>query len=154
MNENPTRLSRFASLNRQLGMSRKNASGRQWLAAVVLMHLAVNLVHGVAHIEAQVPLSKAAGLFVFVVILIGPLVGLALTWPAARIGGWIVAITMSGSLVFGLVNHFVLAGQDHVAHVAAPWRPLFASSAALLAVLELVGCGLAIDFVRKRRSLS
>jgi hypothetical protein len=127
-------------------MSRKIDSGRHWLTAVVLMHLALNLIHGVAHIEAHVPLSKAAGLFVFVVILIGPLGGLALTWPARRIGAWIVAITMASSFVFGLVNHFVLAGQDHVAHVAPQWRPLFASSAALLAVIELVGCGLAHKF--------
>jgi hypothetical protein len=77
-----------------------------------------------------------------------------LTWPAARIGGWIVAITMSSSFVFGLVNHFVLAGENHVAYVAPQWRPLFATSAALLAVIELAGCGLAVDFARKRRSSS
>jgi hypothetical protein len=124
-------------------MSTKGSSARRWLAAVVLSHLAVSIVHGAAHVGAHVPLSQAASLFVFIVIFIGPLVGLGLTWPARRIGSWIVAITMSGSFVFGLVNHFVLAGPDHVAHIDPQWRALFAASAIIVAGIELLGSGLA-----------
>ena len=40
---------------------------------------------------------------------------------------------MAGSLVFGLVNHFVFVSPDHVAHVDPQWRPLFATTAVLLA---------------------
>jgi hypothetical protein len=58
---------------------------------------------------------------------------------------------MAGSHVFGLVNHFVLGSPDHVAHVAPQWRPLFATTAALLAVTEALGSGLAIRLVQKRR---
>ena len=57
---------------------------RRWLTAAVLLHLVVSIVHGTAHAGAHVPLSPAANLFVFTVILAGPLVGLALTWPAER----------------------------------------------------------------------
>jgi len=74
----------------------------------VLVHLAVSIVHGVAHTQARVPLSTTANLFVFIVILAGPLAGLALTFPAWRFGSALIALTMAASLVFGLVNHFVL----------------------------------------------
>ena len=48
-----------------------------WLAALVMVHLVVAVVHGVAHSGAHVPLSPTALAFVIVVIQIGPLVGLA-----------------------------------------------------------------------------
>lgn len=127
---------------------------RRWLAAAVLSHLAVSIAHGTAHTGANVPLSPADTLFVFVVILAGPVAGLALTWPAKRIGSWLIAITMAGSLVFGVVNHFVLASPDHVSHVARQWQPLFAATAVLLALTEALGSGLAIRLALERRTVS
>jgi hypothetical protein len=111
----------------------------QALAAVVLFHLAINIAHGRAHAGAEVPLPLAGTLFVFIVVLAGPLVGLAVSrwWP--RAGGWIVAASMGGALVFGLINHFVIAGSDHVMHVATEWRMLFGVTAALLVVSEAIG---------------
>jgi hypothetical protein len=132
-------------------MSTRHTSTWRWLAAVVLAHLVVSFVHGSAHARADVPLSQAATLFVFIVILAGPVLGLALTWPAERLGGWLVAITMAGSLVFGLVNHFVLASPDHISHVNPQWRPLFATTAVLIAITEALGSGLALRLVRERR---
>ena len=126
-------------------------AARRWLIAAVLAHLVVALVHGAAHAEAHVPLSRAGNLFVFIVILAGPFVGLALTWPAERLGNWVIAITMAGSLVFGLVNHFVYDSPDHVAHVALPWRPLFATTAVLLVLTESLGCILAIRSAGERK---
>ena len=121
-----------------------------WLTAAVLAHLAVSLVHGAAHAQANVPLSFAANLFVYIVILAGPLIGLALTWPAVRMGSWLIAITMAGALVFGVVNHFLLSSSDHVAHVDPQWRPLFETTAILLAVTEALSFGLAIRLARER----
>lgn len=137
---------------RLLGMARNGRSLRIWLVWVVLVHLGLSLVHGAAHAQANVPLSRAGTLFVFIVILAGPLVGLALTWPAERLGSWLVALTMAGSLVFGLVNHFVLDSADHVTHVQPEWRALFATTAVLLALTELLGSGLAIRVLRARTS--
>jgi len=134
-----------------MGMSRSDRPGRIWLAAAVLAHLVVSMVHGRAHAGADVPLSYAANLFVFVVIVAGPLIGLALMWPAARLGYWVIAITMAASFVFGVVNHFVLAGPDHVAHVDATWRPLFATTAVLVAATELLASGLAIRLLVERK---
>jgi hypothetical protein len=109
------------------------------VAAVVLVHLAISVVHGRAHSGAQVPLSPAGTLFVYIVILAGPLLGLAV-WPWKPIAGaWIVAASLGGALVFGLINHFIIAGPDHVSHVAAEWRTLFGVTAALLLATEAAG---------------
>ena len=60
------------------------------MAVAVLVHLLTAIVHGAAHNGAQIPLSTAATLFVFIVILAGPVVGLALSWRAERLGSLIV----------------------------------------------------------------
>jgi len=127
---------------------------RLWLIAAVLSHLFVSLVHGSAHTGAHVPLSTAANLFVFIVILAGPLVGLAWTWRSKRIGSWIIAVAMAGSLAFGVVNHFVVASPDHVAQVEQQWRPMFTTTAVLLALIEALGVGLAIGAARERTDVS
>ena len=116
----------------------------QALTAVVLTHLAINVAHGRAHAGAQVPLGPAGALFVYLVILAGPLAGLALWRWRPRLGGWIVAALMAGALGFGLINHFIIDGQDHVAHVATGWRTLFGVSAALLVVAEAAGMAIGI----------
>jgi hypothetical protein len=92
-----------------------------------------------------------ANLFVFVVILAGPVLGLALSWRAERLGSLIVALTMAGSLVFGVVNHFVLDSPDHVSQVEAQWRMIFGTTAMLLTITEMLGLGLAIRLIRVRR---
>jgi F0F1-type ATP synthase membrane subunit a len=118
------------------------------LSAVVLIHLAISLVHGGAHTGAQVPLPLAGTLFVYIVILAGPLVGLAASAWSPRAGALIVAVSMAGALIFGLVNHFIISGADHVAHVAAEWRTLFGTTAALLVVSEAVGVAVAVRQLR------
>ena len=122
-----------------------------WLAAVVIAHLAISFVHGAAHAQAHISMSPAGNLFVFGVILAGPVIGLALALRFRRVGAWVIGITMAASLVFGVANHFVLASADHVAHVAPRWQPLFAATAVLLALTEALGSGLAFRLVREPR---
>ena len=86
--------------------------------------------------------------------IVGGRFGRALVWRAERLGAWLVATTMAGSLGFGFVNHFVFSSPDHVAHVAPPWRPLFATTAILLTLTEALGAGLAIRLARERESVS
>src|SRR4051812_397796 len=111
----------------------------QALTAVVLGHLTVSIVHGAAHTGAVVPLTTVGNLFVYVVILAGPLAGLAIWRWRQDAGGWIVAASMAGALVFGLVNHFIISGPDQVAPVAPAWRSLFGATAVLLVVFEAAG---------------
>src|SRR5262249_60882259 len=100
------------------------------MAAVVLLHFFISVVHGSAHAGANIPLSAAANVFVFAVIVVGPLIGLVVMWPADRIGAWLIALTMAGAFVFGFVNHFVFENPDHVGHVVAEWRVAFSPARA------------------------
>jgi hypothetical protein len=119
-----------------------------WLIAAVLAHLLISIAHGTAHTRANVPLTPAANLFVFVVILAGPLLGLALMWASRRAGAWLIAATMAGSLVFGVLNHFVFVSADHVTHVDPQWQPLFGITAVLLALTEGLSAVLALTLVQ------
>jgi hypothetical protein len=124
----------------------------QALAGIVSIHLAISIAHGRAHTGAQVPLPLAAALFVYIVILAGPIAGRAMTRWRPRAGALIVTASMTGALVFGLVNHFLIDGPDHVAHVAAGWRTLFSVTAALLVVSEAAGIAVGIQQERSSRS--
>ena len=119
-------------------MHTSNAA-RRILWALVLGHFAVTLVHGAAHAAAAVPMTLAANVFIVLVIEIGPLAGLLMLRRSPIPGAWIIAATLGGSLIFGIVNHFVIIGADHVTHIAARWRELFATTAVLLAITEIAG---------------
>jgi hypothetical protein len=69
---------------------------------------------------------------------------------AERIGSWVIAVTMAAALVFGCMNHFVLAGPDHVSQVAGQWRPVFTTTAALIAATEALASALAVRIARGR----
>jgi hypothetical protein len=114
-------------------------TGRTWLAALVLGHLAATFFHGGAHIGAHVEATALQSAFILLVIEIGPVAGLVLGFWRPAAGGWVVALTMAGAFVFGVANHFVIAGADRIDSVAGPWRLSFAVSAAALAVLEAAG---------------
>ena len=115
------------------------------LTGIVILHLGISLVHGFAHTRANVTLSPASTAFVVSIILIGPVFGWGLHRRALPRGGaWIVAASLCGALVFGLANHFLIDGVDHVRHVAEPWRAAFGVTAALLAVTEAAGLAAAV----------
>jgi hypothetical protein len=118
---------------------RTNPFPDRLLALVVLGHLIVSFVHGAAHSGARIPMTLAANLFIWIVILAGPLAGLWISRSRPIAGGWIVAATMAGSLMFGIVNHFVIVSPDHIVHVAAEWRTMFTITAVLLVVFEVAG---------------
>lgn len=124
------------------------------VASVVVLHLGICLVHGAAHNGAHVPLSPAANLFVLLVILAGPPVGLIVwRWVDRGAGAWTIAATLGASFAFGFINHFVIPGADHVAHIASSWRMMFGLTAVLLAITEALGSGAAIwSAVHTRRA--
>lgn len=127
------------------GMKQRISRREAILATAVLVHLGVTLVHGFAHTRANVLLSANSMLFVFGVIIVGPILGLIVQrvlFP--RAGAWVIAATLGGALAFGLVNHFLIPGADHVMHVAEPWRRLFGVTAALLVATEAFGSAFAV----------
>jgi hypothetical protein len=124
-------------------MKAKRTGWDRALGAVVVAHLAIAIAHGQAHQGAGVALTTAGNVFVLLVIVAGPLIGLL--WSVltrSRDAVRLIALTMAAALVFGLVNHFVIESADHVTHVSGPWRAWFGVSAGLLAVTEALGAGI------------
>ena len=120
---------------------------------IVVAHLAVSLVHGAAHSGAAVPLSALQNVFVWVVILAGPLAALWMIRTGRPLGPELLALTMGGSLVFGIVNHFVIESADHVAHITSDaWRLPFQVTAVGLALLEAAGTAVGIRWAALKRT--
>src|SRR2546427_9701616 len=100
----------------QVGNDPRTTAG--WpLTTVVLIHLVISLVHGAAHAGARVSLTPAGAMFVYIVILAGPLAGLGLSRWRPQPGAWLVAGAMAGALLVGLIKHLLSAGAGHVGHV-------------------------------------
>jgi hypothetical protein len=137
------------SIELSVDMSEPRARVWRWLIAIVIAHLVISFLHGNAHAQARVLLSPVQNVFVYAVILAGPLLGLALAWWSGVAGSRLIAVTMAGALVFGVVNHFVLSSPDRVSHVDPAWRLLFGTTAALLAVTEALAVVLALRLARK-----
>lgn len=111
------------------------------LAAAVVIHAVIGLWHGAAHSEVPVPLTSAQQVFVGVIVMLAPLVGAGLLWSRwRRSAALLIAAAMLGSLIFGVLNHFVLDSADNVVsipeHVS---RHGFVLSAALIAISETMG---------------
>ena len=115
----------------------------------MLAHLAVNLIHGAAHRELHVDLGPAANLFVISVILLCPLISMVLLWTSQkRLGLALLAFSMTASLIFGLYNHFVVMGPDHVGEQSSgPWGTAFVFTAYLLLLTEAVGIYVGLYFL-------
>lgn len=113
-------------------------------ALVVLVHTVVMLVHGAAHTRLNIELSPWANIYVFA-IGTGPIIGFFfLRSSRQRTGAMILFITMVGALLFGLWNHFIAHGADHVMDLqAGPWRLPFQVTAGLLLVSEAIGAVIA-----------
>jgi len=136
--------------------SARNRRAASYGTAGVLTHLLVNLVHGAAHRELRIELSAAEIVFVVVVNLAGPLLAMALLWtPWQRLGLALLAVTMAGSLVFGLYHHFVVMGPDHVAaQIGGLWGTTFVITACLLFIVEALGTYIGVRFLVPGRRAS
>jgi len=108
--------------------------------ALVLIHQAVASIHGLAHQGALVTLSKFGYAYVLLVITIIPLIAAILLFTRClKLAASLLVLSMFGSLVFGVWNHFVAAGMDNVVEVPEPWHANFLWTAIGLAVLEFLG---------------
>lgn len=124
---------------------------RRYGTIFILIHGAIALLHDVSHraLPVPMPLGQYAIAFAFVGVL--PLVALALLWTRWRSAGlWLLLLSMAGSLAYAGTLHFVLNNPDHVSRlVEGAWRPVFRSTAVLLATIEAFGCGLAVWSLRR-----
>ena len=108
--------------------------------ALVLTHLVISTIHGVAHEGAMVMLTAFGYAYVAIVITVTPLVAAALLFSRRqKLGALLLTLSMLGSFGFGVLYHFVLPGTDNVAEVHGPWHATFLWTAVALAVLEGIG---------------
>ena len=111
------------------------------LTGLVAVHLAVSLWHGTAHGQLAILLPPEKSAFVFIVILIAPIVAASLLWTRYVLAGvWAFFLSMLGALLFGVYHHYVLVSPDNIGHLP-PGSPeahsLFITSAAAIALVEL-----------------
>jgi ACR3 family arsenite efflux pump ArsB len=117
----------------------------------VLAHLVVSIIHGRAHEGLAVGLSSWQNMYVLTVIVIAPLIAMILIWTRlARPGLVLLVISMAGSLIFGVVYHYVVISPDHVSHLPpGDAQGLFRATALLLVVTELFGVVVGVWGLRK-----
>jgi len=98
---------------------------------ILLVHLAVNVVHAVAHAEIPVvgPLPLAVILLTY---FLSPIVGVVLLWRGPRcLGAAVFTLSMVAAFGIGLAFHFLVENPDNVAAVGTgPWSQPFRLSAA------------------------
>jgi hypothetical protein len=118
----------------------------------VWVHAAVTGAHSAAHICASVWMPLPAMVYIWLVIIIGPIAG----WWLVRsdhvcAGSALVAACMMGALLFGALNHFVWRGIDRVDMIDAEmWRVPFQATAVLLALTEVFGAIAGLQGLRAR----
>jgi hypothetical protein len=111
------------------------------LTGLVAIHLAVTLWHGRAHTQLEILLPPEKNAFVYIVILVAPLVAASLLWTRYLLSGvWVLFLSMVGAFLFGAYHHYVLVSPDNVGHLppgTADAHSHFMTSAAAIALLEL-----------------
>jgi|tagenome__1003787_1003787.scaffolds.fasta_scaffold20987668_2 hypothetical protein len=114
--------------------------------SVVLLHTSMMPVHGAAHMRLKIGMSTWANIYLLCIVGIGPIAGLVLLKSGRqRTGATILFTTMMSALLFGIWNHFIAHGPDHVMHVqAGAWRLPFQTTAVLLALSETAGAIVAL----------
>jgi hypothetical protein len=118
--------------------------------AIVLTHLLITLLHGLAHGALQVNLRALDTIFVAVIVLFSPLLAGILVWIGQQRSGLILlSLSMFGSLLFGLYHHFLVISSDHVhSQPTTPWGTAFVLTAHGLLLTEVIGTYVGVHFLR------
>jgi hypothetical protein len=128
------------------------------ITGLVAVHLAASLWHGDAHTRLAIYLPAAKTLFIFIVILIAPIVAALLVWTRfISIGLWVFFLSMLGSFLFGAYHHFLLVSPDNIHHLPAgnpEMHSPFITSAGFSALIELASALYAVYCLGKYRSQS
>lgn len=121
----------------------------KYATAIVVAHLLVNIVHGLAHRKLGVGFAPLDSIFVIVVVLIFPLIANALLWAAKkRLGFILLSLSMFGSWLFGLYHHFLSVSPDHVhSQPSTAWGITFVLTAYLLLITEAIGTYVGVHFL-------
>jgi hypothetical protein len=120
---------------------------------VVFVHAIVTAPHSIAHNNLHVAMNTWQNLYIFLVILIAPIVAAVLIWKRLPSGFVILTISMIGSFVFGVYYHFITGGTDNVFTLPiGSWALVFQLTAWLLAITELTGAVVGFLGIANRES--
>ena len=107
---------------------------------IVILHLLVVIPHAIAHTMMHIDVSTCQNFYIALVILIAPVASGVLLWRRSRFGFVFLSLSMAGAFMFGVYYHFIAAGPDNALSLHPhAWARAFQLSAALLAVVELIG---------------
>lgn len=117
---------------------------RGYALAIILTHLGLSVVHGLAHRRLAIALTILQETFIGIVIVSAPLVAGYFVWKyRLRLGAVLLTLSMAGALTFGIYYHFVAKGPDNVDYdrpgAPANWRNLFEDTAIDLTLIEALG---------------
>lgn len=125
-----------------MSSSRVRTITRSLMTLLVLLHLWPNVRHAGAHAALGVPPPPGWTWFVYLVILLLPVVGAIAIWTRFMVPAlWLLALAFSSSTVFGVYHHYIRVSIDNVFHLPdgpAQVQQTFASSATAIAGLEFV----------------
>lgn len=111
------------------------------ITGFVAIHLAASMWHGSAHTQLAIALPPEKTLFVYIVILIAPIVAAVLVWTRyLRMGLWVFFLCTLGAFLFGAYHHYVLVSPDNISHLptgSLESHSQFITSAGVIALLEL-----------------
>src|ERR1044071_392724 len=113
---------------------------RRLAVLVIILHIIVTIPHSIAHTNLHIAMDTWQNIYIFVVILIAPIVAAVFIWIRPRSGFALLTISMIGSFVFSVYYHFIATGSDNVFTLpASSWTLTFQLTAWLLAITELGG---------------
>lgn len=130
---------------------------------IVLAHIIINVLHGIAHQQVGVSISDLQSAYVLLVTLVMPIAAAVMMFfngpkKMQRAGAWLLMVSMLGSLVFGLVYHVLLPSSDNIFTVMKDASSLdnaifFTSTAILLAIVDGLGLWLGAIAIRRLSKL-
>ena len=111
------------------------------VTGLVIVHFAASLWHGNAHSHLGIELSSEQTLFIYIVIIIAPILAAILVWTRyVSMGLWMFFLSMLGSFLFGAYHHYVLVSPDNISHLPHGTPESishFTTSAGIIALIEL-----------------
>ena len=111
---------------------------------IVGTHAVVGLLHGISHVILEVVPSAADIAFIVIVIGIVPIGLLPFVLRGSRAGVGVFALAFAASWLYGMLNHFLLEGADHVPGLDhGVWQAMFTVTGAMILGLEAAGTLLA-----------
>jgi hypothetical protein len=111
------------------------------ITGLVIVHLIASLWHGSAHTHLGIELSTEQALFIYIIVIIAPVVAAILVCTRYALTGlWVFFLSMLGSFLFGVYQHYMLVSPDNINHLPTSTpesHSHFIASAGVIAVVEL-----------------